>query len=457
MKRIITLIMCLSPVMSAFSQDIKGSWSGILNAGGMKLTIVLNISEKEGIYSATMDSPNQGAREIPVSAVHFESAKLTFSIANLGVEYEGVWKTDSIVGTFKQVGMAFPLNFKRTEENLTPIARPQEPKPLYPYNSENVRFENKQAGITLTGTLTWPKEGKNFPVAVLVTGSGPQNRDEEVFGHKPFLVLSDYLTRTGIAVLRYDDRGVGESGGNYATANLDDFTTDVSAAVNYLKTRKEINPKKIGIIGHSEGGTVAFLSASEANNNLAYIVSMAGMAIPGDSLLRMQNYLIASKTGVSDVLIKQYEAVLDIVFGFFNTYSDDFILQNTDKLYDEAIPDSLKGNEVIKQAFRQGINSMMNPGFKSLMNCNPFDALTKIKCPVLALNGEKDLQVPADVNLNRVKASVKSPVTIKKYPGLNHLFQHCTTGLPLEYSNIEETISPEVLSDIVEWIKQVTK
>ncbi|MCL1934011.1 MAG: alpha/beta hydrolase, partial [Candidatus Azobacteroides sp.] len=264
-------------------------------------------------------------------------------------------------------------------------------------------------------------------------------------------------TRNGIAVLRYDDRGVAESGGKYATANLDDFAADALAAVNYLKTRKEINPKKIGIIGHSEGGTIAFMLASDKNNNLAYIVSMAGMAIPGDSLLRMQRYLTANKMGASDAQIEQNEMLMDIINSIVNKYPDDFILQNTDKLYDEAVPDSLKENGVIKNSFQQWVRQMMQPEMKSLMNCNPSNALIKIKCPVLALDGEKDLQVPPDVNLNRVKALVKSSVTIKKYPDLNHLFQHCTTGLPTEYGNIEETISPEVLSDIAVWIKQTVR
>ena len=453
MKRIIISIISLLLALPAFSQEINGSWSGVLNAGVIKLRLVINISEKGGIYSATMDSPDQGAKGIPVSALNFENAKLTFSIAKLQIEYEGVWQNDSIVGTFKQGGMAFPLNLKHLKEGSTPvIRRPQEPKLPYPYHSENVRFENKAADITLAGTLSLPKEGKNFPAAILVTGSGQQNRDEEIMGHKTFFVLSDYLTRNGIAVLRYDDRGVAESGGNYSTATLDDFATDAAAAVNYLKTRKEINPKKIGVIGHSEGGIIAFMLASEKNNGLAYIVSMAGMAIPGDSLMRMQRYLIANKMGIPDAQIEQNEMLVDKANRIVNTYSDDFILQNMDKLTNEAFPDSLKANEAIRMAFHQGIKQLMLPEIKSLMNFNPSNALTKIKCPVLALNGEKDLQVPADINLNRVKALVKSPVTIKKYPDLNHLFQHCTTGLPNEYGSIEETISPEVLSDIVSWI-----
>jgi len=419
MKRIILLTVSLLLVYSVFSQDIAGSWYGVLNVG-TKIPLVINISKKDGGYSATMDSPAQGAKGIPVSAVSFENGKLTFSISNINVEYEGICRVDSITGTFKQNGMSFPLSLSRTpttKESLAPPARPQDPKPPFPYRSEDVKFENKSAGITLAGTLTLPQEGKKFPVAVLVTGSGPQNRNEEVFNHKPFLVLSDYLTRNGIAVLRYDDRGVAESGGNYLTATLEDFASDASAAVNYLKTRKEINPKKIGVIGHSEGGTIAFMLASDKNNGLAYIVSMAGMAIPGDSLLRIQRYLLSKAMGISDEDIAKNEKVVEDITA----------------------------------------NQMMYPEMKSLINCNPAAALAKIKCPVLALNGEKDLQVPPDINLDRIKALVKGKVTTKKYPGLNHLFQHCATGLPTEYGNIEETMSPEVLNDIATWIKQVTR
>jgi pimeloyl-ACP methyl ester carboxylesterase len=456
MKQALLLSISLLLAISAFSQDINGSWSGILNVGG-KLRIVLNISKKDSTYSATMDSPDQGAKGIPVSAVNFENTKLTFSITSANIAYEGVWQKDTIVGTFKQNGISFPLNLSKAKEGSDSLIRPQEPKPPYPYNSEDVRFENKAANITLAGTFTFPKEGKNFPAVVLVTGSGPQNRNEEILGHKPFLVLSDFLTHNGIAVLRYDDRGTAESGGNYATATLDDFVTDAAAAVNYLKTRKEINSKKIGIIGHSYGGTIAFMLASEKNSDLAFIVSMAGVAIPGDSLLRMQRYLIAKKMGTSDEAIAETQAFMNIVDNVVNKYPEDSILQNMNKITDEALPDSLKGNEKVRTAFQQTVKQMMAPEMKSILNSDPSGALTKIKCPVLALDGEKDLQVPADINLNRIKALVKSPVTIKKYYDLNHLFQHCTTGLLNEYGTNEETISPEVLSDITTWIKEVVE
>jgi len=457
MKKGVLLLLGLVLSVSVFSQDITGSWSGILDVGYTKLPLVFTFSEKEGAYSATMDSPTQGAKGIPVTTVNFENAKLTFTIVNAGVTYEGMWQNDSIAGTFTQRGMSFPLNLSRSTGDITSMKRQQDPEQPYPYNSEDLRFENKEADVMLAGTLTWPKEGGNFPAAVLVTGSGPQNRNEELLGHKPFLVLSDYLTRNGIAVLRYDDRGVAESGGNYSTAALEDFATDAAAAVNYLKTRKEINPKKIGVIGHSSGGAITFMLASEQNNDLAYIVSMAGPGIKGDSLMRMQRNLLANAAGIPDAQVEQNEMLITIAAGIANQYSNEYIMQNIDKLTNENLPESLIENETIKMALQQAIKQMTSPEIKSLMNFNPSDVLSKIICPVLALNGEKDLQVSADINLNRIKALVKGPVSIQKYSGLNHLFQHSTTGFPSEYGSIEETIDPQVLEDIAKWINQVVR
>ncbi|MDR0792896.1 MAG: alpha/beta fold hydrolase, partial [Chitinophagaceae bacterium] len=418
MKQLFLLTVSLLLAMSVFSQNITGAWNGVLNAGGQKIPLVINIAEKDGVYSATMDSPAQGAKGIPISTVNFENGKLTFSIANLGVEYEGVWQNDSIVGTFKQSGMSLPLTFFPVKENSTLLARPQDPKPPYPYNSEDVKFENKAAGITLAGTLTLPKEGKNFPVAVLVTGSGAQNRNEEIVNHRPFLVLSDYLTRNGIAVLRCDDRGVAESGGKYETATIDDFASDAAAAVNYLKTRKEINPKKIGIIGHSEGGTIAFMLASEKNNDLAFIVSMAGMAIRGDSLLKAQQYALLTAQGASTAAIAQNEELVAQMQAVINKHAADSVFLNPNQYVSEAIPAFLQGNSTATQTLIPQLKWLASPEIQSLQKCNPAEFLPKIKCPVLALGGEKDLQVPADINLDRIKALVKSPVTIKKYPNL---------------------------------------
>ena len=457
MKKIIVFAVCLSMAVSCSTQNIEGEWNGTLNAGAVKLPLVINITQNDGVYSATMDIPSQGAKGIPVSAMKFENAKLSFSIATIGVEYEGELKNDSIAGVFKQNGMSFPLTLARLNEKKAASMRPQEPAKPYPYREEEVRFENKAAGVVLAGTLTMPKTGTGFPVAVLVSGSGAQNRNEELMGHKPFLVLSDYLTRNGVAVLRYDDRGTGESSGDYKSSGIDDFASDAAAALEYLATRKELNPQKTGIIGHSEGGTISFMLAGKPDSKLAFIVSMAGMAIPGDSLLRMQRYLLSKAQGVPEDAIAKNETLIDVITELINKHSEEYILQNIDRLAEEHLPAEWKGNESIKQSFRQGVKQMTSVELRSLMKHNPAEALKGINCPVLALNGEKDLQVPADANLERIRTLVKSPVTVRKYPGLNHLFQHCTTGLIGEYGTIEETIAPEALKDIAEWIKNVSK
>lgn len=451
MKKSILILFCMLLLSPVFSQNIEGSWYGALNVGPMKLRIVLNIKANGDGYSATMDSPDQGAKDIAITAIRYEQPKLTFHIQNL-IEYEGLYANDSISGTFRQNGMAFSLVFSREVIKPTVAKRPQDPQPPYPYHSEDIRFENKEAGITLAGTFTWPEKGGNFPVAILVSGSGPQNRNEEILNHRPFLVLADYLTRNGIAVLRYDDRGVGESGGDYKAASLDDFTSDAKAAISYVKNRKETDSGKIGVIGHSEGGTIAFLLAGDTRNNLSYIVSMAGMSIRGDSLLKIQRYLLSSRQGVSDEDIAKNEELINAVNNVIARHPEEYILQNIERITDETLPDSLKKDEEIRKAFQKGIKQLMTPELKSLMACDPSEALTKIKCNVLALGGKKDLQVPADLNLDYLQSLVKSRVTIKKYPDLNHLFQHCTTGLPGEYAGIDETISPEVLHAIATWI-----
>ena len=449
MKKITLLAIVALSALPVFAQDINGSWFGVLNLGGRKLPVAINIHEINNAYTATMDSPAQGRKGIPVNTVNFSDDTLTFSIAGLRLEYKGVLAGDSIAGTFKQMGVALPLTFSK----IAPDPRPQDPEAPYPYHAEEITFENKKAGIKLSGTLTWPKEGKRFPAVVLVSGSGPQNRNEEIFDHRPFLVLSDYLTRNGIAVLRYDDRGVGQSGGTYKTASLEDFTADAAAAVNYLMSRKEVDPKRTGMIGHSEGGTIAFLLAGQKNNKLSYIVSLAGMSIRGDSLLQMQRYLMAKAHGISDDKIAKNEALVTGINEVRNKYPADFIQAHIDSLALTLVPEELQDNKEAVAAVQQGLRQILSPELISLMQCDPSGALKAIRCPVLALNGEKDLQVPAEANLGRVQELVKSPVTVKEYPDLNHLFQPCDTGLPAEYGTIEETMSPEVMEDIAAWIK----
>lgn len=447
-----------------FGQDITGQWNGVLKVQGIQLRIVFNISKADGSYTATMDSPDQHAKGIPVSSVSFENSSLKLAAAALRMEYEGILTPEGIVeGTFRQAGLAIPLNLSREAVEKKEIVRSQEPKKPYPYYEEEVKFTNAGAGITLAATLTLPQKEGVFPAVVLITGSGAQNRNEELNGHKPFLVISDFLTRNGIAVLRFDDRGTAASEGNFKTATSNDFATDVNAAVNYLLTRKEINKKKIGLIGHSEGGIIAPMVAN-SSKNVAFIVLLAGTGIPGDQLLLLQQQLIGKASGMSDEKYQVAQKFSNAIFEIVKKSKSEEQLRTdlTKYLQEEVknIPDRPQ-NRSEDDFVKDQLSEVMNPWMLNFIKYNPATALEKVKCPVLALNGEKDLQVPPKENLGAIKEALAKggnrKVTAVELPGLNHLFQECKTGSPLEYAEIEQTFSPVALNEILKWIKIQTK
>jgi esterase/lipase len=318
MKKIIPFIFILGVISTVFGQDIAGTWNGVLKVQGMQLSLVFHIKKTEKGFSSTMDSPDQKAFGMPVTTTNFENSKLNIAIANPRIEYEGVLGTDGIIiGTFKQSGQSFPMNLSKGKVEKEVIKRPQEPKKPYSYYSEEVFFENKSANINLAGTLSLPTKEGVFPAVILISGSGAQNRDEELLGHKPFLVIADYLTKNGIAVLRFDDRGTAMSKGNYATATTLDFATDVEAAVQYLLTRKEIDQKKIGLIGHSEGGMIAPIVASKSKS-VSFIVLLAGTGIPGDELLLLQQELIGRASGISEIDLTKIKISNSEIFNIVN-------------------------------------------------------------------------------------------------------------------------------------------
>ncbi|MDR2496468.1 MAG: alpha/beta fold hydrolase [Tannerellaceae bacterium] len=453
-KSLITLFACIIS-LSIYGQDIAGQWIGKLSVQGIQLRLVFHITATSNGYSATMDSPDQGAKGIPVTSVTLQDKALKISITNAGIEYEGSWNgTDSITGTFKQSGLTFPLDLSRTDKAEAIVKRPQEPTEPYPYLAEDVAFENTQDGVTLAGTLTMPETGGKFPAAVLISGSGAQNRDEEMMGHKPFWILADFLTRNGIAVLRFDDRGVGASTGDFAAATSFDFSKDAEAAVKYLQSRKEIDAKKIGLIGHSEGGVIAPMLAARSGD-IGFIVMLAGTGVRGDKVLLSQQEAIGRASDMNDEILK---AVLDL-----NGKAFEIVINNTQ-------PEELRPSliSLIKEADANAsdeaigaqINSLLNPWIQYFLKYDPAPALKKVKCPVLALNGEKDLQVLPKINLeaigNALSEGGNRNVTLKELPGLNHLFQECTSGLPLEYSSIEQTFSPAALDEILKWLLQIT-
>lgn len=443
------------------AQDISGTWHGKLTVPTGSLNIVFHINRTEqGTYVTTLDSPDQGATNIKTESTTLQDSTITIQIPMIHASYKGILSSENtITGVFIQ-GIPLVLNLEKGEAPKK--KRPQEPQPPFPYQSEDVCVKNTVDGITLVGTLTLPSKGTKFPAVVLVTGSGPQNRNEEIMGHKPFLVIADYLTRNGIAVLRCDDRGTAQSQGDYASATNADFAKDAEAALEYLRSRKEINAKKIGVIGHSCGGTVAFNLAAN-DPNIAFIVSLAGAALRGDSVMLKQVELISKSQGMTDAVWQMMKPAIR------HRYT---LLQQADKTPEEirkevyaditkTIPPEALKDLSTNQRINAEINSMISPWYLQFMRVDPTGDLEKVKCPVLALNGEKDIQVDAAMNLTAIQQRItengNKKVTTKAYPNLNHLFQTCQKGTLAEYGELEETINPEVLKDMTEWILKQTK
>lgn len=430
--------------------DIDGAWLGTLDTGGMKLRVVFHITSTEDGLTATMDSPDQGMKGLPATAVTRSGASLKIEAKTLNGTYEGKIAADlsSIDGTWSQNGGSFPLVLKRTrDEAVLDPKRPQVPMKPYPYREEEVTFANKVQNVMLAATFTIPPGTGPFPAVLLITGSGPQDRDETLLGHKPFLILSDYLTRHGIAVLRADDRGTGKSTGAFANATTADFAIDVEAGVAYLKTRSEVNPQKIGLIGHSEGAMIAPMVAAR-NRDVAYIVMMAGTGVPGDQVLVAQGEAIQIASGVRPEDAAKEAAEERDMIKLVENEKDQAVLEKelTEKMKSD-VPDAQIGMQ---------ITQMTSPWMRFFLTYDPSTALRKLTCPVLVLNGSLDKQVLPDENLPVIRKALEEAgnkrFEIDELPGLNHLFQTAKTGSPAEYAQIEETMSPIALEKIGTWI-----
>lgn len=406
------LLTSLFLLLSAFSyaQKIDGSWKGSLDVGTQKLEIIFYFSKGDsGDAVATMDVPEQSALGIPVKLNLLTEDSVSLEVAAIKMAYEGRLEGGRIKGIFRQMGFSFPLELQ--PGNVEKQNRPQEPVEPFAYMTENVRFHNKDADVWLSGTLSYPTgytKGKKVPVVIMVSGSGPQNRDEEVFGHKPFLVIADYLAKNGIASLRYDDRGVGESTGSQSGCTSADFADDAECGLQFLKERGEFS--KVGVLGHSEGGLIAFMLG--ADKKADFIVSLAGPGIKGDTLLAEQNNAILKSKGLNaGTNVKELRESMSV----------------------------------------QPKNSWM----EFFMNYDPQPDIERTDIPVMAINGANDLQVIAESNLKaieRLLSGKNEKNFIKEYQGLNHLFQHCTPETAMDYYKIEETCSAEVLKDIADWI-----
>ena len=415
-KSIITILLAFTTLMSLAqvntTTDLLGSWSGKLKVGVVSLTIVIHLQQADGNIAVSLDSPDQGAKGIPGKKEYLSDDSVAVKVESLGATYRARLKDGKLDGTFSQSGLSLPLVMTK---GVSEVKRPQMPTPPYPYETEEVTFMNEADSAMLAGTLTYPvgydKSVKQKPmVVILVSGSGQQNRDEELMNHKPFLVIADYLARQGIATLRYDDRATGRSvGGDVKNATSEDFMRDAKAGIEFLRSKKAFS--KVGILGHSEGGTIAFMLGGQ--KKVDFIVSLAGPTVKGDTLLAAQSNRILGLSGQpANMTVEKY---------------------------------------------RQTVSPMKNRWIDWFNDYDPSDNIRKTRCPVFALNGDRDCQVISSLCLPALEQLLppSHKHLIKAYPSLNHLFQHCKTGLPEEYGQIEETISPEVLHDIAAWIQSL--
>lgn len=414
--------------MLAFTANAQeGAWNGELDVMGTKLPLVFNFTTN----GCTMDSPSQNAKGIPAEKTVTDDGTIKVKVGMIGATFEGKMTDGEIKGTFTQNGFPLPLTLK---PGKITVKRPQTPVPPFPYKEESVSFTN--AGFTFNGTLTLPENyTKDTPVVLMVTGSGLQNRDEEMFEHKPFAVIADALARQGIASLRYDDRGWGDPSVKFMNFTTDDFRQDAAAALPLLRKRFS----KVGVLGHSEGGTIALMLAAEGKAD--FIVSLAGMAISGKETLVMQNRQAMSAIGLPKETVDTYcnsisKALDEIASG-----------KKASEINIDGMPEALKPITI------KSLQQADTPYIRHFLNIDVSELLSKIKCPVLALNGTKDTQVDCTANTIQLeKGLTNCKHTIKKVDGVNHLFQHCTTGNFVEYQQIEETIAPEVLQTVTEWI-----
>lgn len=459
------LLLCFLLSSTLFSQDITGKWYGKISVMGTELHFSFDFALANSTYSGTMDIPQQNAKGIPLSSVTFEDKTLVFKFEQAKFSYSGKLNdSNEFEGIFSQNGQNLPLKLSRTQTEVKKVKRPQEPKPPFDYEIEEVTFINEKDKITLGGTLTSPKSD-NFPVVILISGSGQQDRNSEILGHKPFWVIADYLTKSGIGVLRIDDRGVGLSGGDPITSTTHDFATDIEAAVTFIKTKKGVNPKKIGLIGHSEGGMIAPIVASK-DKNINFIVLLAAPGIPCDELLIEQTYLIAKVSGATEVEIADTQKNNKLIYDLVKSdKTNDELKSDLETVFINLFkndPSFITLSETEKnQMINQQIESVSYPWFRNFVQFKPEEYLKKVKCPVLVLNGENDLQVPPKSNMTGIKNALdkarNKKVTLKEYPKLNHLFQESVTGSTDEYGAIEQTFSPTVLTDIKDWILVQTK
>ena len=420
---------------------------------------------------SSFDSPDQGAYGIPCNETRIKEDSLELLIKVINGGYRGKWDgKNSISGYYFQGGKNFPMELSRSTDTEAVLIRPQTPKPPFPYHSEEMEYDNPLIGIHYSGTLTFPTSGGPFPAAILITGSGQEDRDETIFGHKPFAVIADYLTRRGYAVLRVDDRQTGKSTGDLSKATTADFAKDVETSLHELQKRTDIDPKKIGLIGHSEGGLIAAMIASE-KAGIAYIILLAGPGLKGSELLAFQTEAFDLSLGVNSEMAKaDKELKAGLINALLSSKDSSVQLENAWKSFldwkKNARPATVSAMQLNEESnarnfIRVYLSSLNKPWMIYFLRADPAPYFIKLKCKVLALNGSKDIQVVPDPNLAAINSALKkSRVKIystEKLAGLNHLFQHCKTCTFQEYGELEETFSPEALQIMGDWLDKNVK
>jgi uncharacterized protein len=449
------------------TEGIVGTWQGTLNAGAVKLRMAIHVArDDKGNLVTKIDSLDQGANGIAVQETTFADRKLHLDMPNMRATYDGTLDGDQITGTFTQ-GAPIPLVFKRVDK-IEALNRPQNPKPPFPYESVDVAYENQAGGVHLAGTLTVPRGTGPFPAAILITGSGPQDRDESLMEHKPFWVIADSLTRRGIAVLRVDDRGVGKSTGNSVRTTIQEMAGDVLTGVEFLKGRKEIDAKRIGVIGHSEGGIVGPIAASRSSD-VAFVVMLAGTGVTGEQVMLLQSELVIRASGGGDAGVAQNRALQNMLFNAMRAEQD----EKDEKVILEKLREAwakMKAgfnplerasiNPNAEKAIEGQFTLVSAPEMRSFIFHDPAEVLRKVKVPVLVMNGSRDVQVSAKQNLPAIVAALTAggndDFTAVELPGLNHLFQKCKTCSPAEYGELEETFSPAALQIVGDWVVRHT-
>ncbi len=457
MKKLLTTaaaILALGATLPASAEDAAGDWAGVLMG---QLHLVVHITRApDGKLSGILESVDQGDAKIPIDTIEATPDHLKFSIAAIGGSYDAGWDDSKKqwTGTWTQGGTPLPLALSRgTKAEAPKPRRPQEDAisagPL-PYQDQIVTFDSTQAHVALAGTLSVPPGKGPFPAVVLISGSGPNTRDEAVFDHKIFVVLADHLARQGIAVLRYDKRGIGKSTGDYAQATTADFTSDAAAAAAWLRTHPGIDARRIGLIGHSEGGLIA-PAVAVADPKIAFIVLMAGPGLPGDQLLLKQQALIGKASGIPDAVLTQNLAVTARVFAAVKGARTDAEAATAARAVLD--PEVAKGT-LTRERADASVKQVTSPWMRSFLASDPVPMLQKVRVPVLAINGALDMQVPPAEDLAAIKAALKDDkdVTVTELSGLNHLFQEAKTGAPSEYAGIEQSVSPLALRTVGDWI-----